>query len=239
MQSLEILVADDNQDLADGLGMILEDEGHRVSVVYRGESAIERARDTSFDAILLDFKFPGIHGMEVLRSIHKQDSRPHIFLMTGFRVEQLLEELFVGRPCSILRPPFVASELLMALQKPKAFVLAVDSAVNSPPLEALLVEADVQVERLSRASDFDPEKSAADVLLLDVEAPMTRGLEVFFDLREIGVSTPALLKLAPALPGSQDDLLRCSRSTGCFFKPFDLEDAIRTIEAQCLQPSSL
>ena len=41
MNQLNILIIDDNRDLADGLGMILEDEGYQVTLAYNGGDGIK------------------------------------------------------------------------------------------------------------------------------------------------------------------------------------------------------
>ncbi len=64
-----MLVVEDNHDAAEALTMLLELFGHRVTAVADGLSAIEAARNDSFDLGLVDIGLPGIDGYEVARRI--------------------------------------------------------------------------------------------------------------------------------------------------------------------------
>jgi PAS domain S-box-containing protein len=67
-----VLVADDNQDAADSLAMILEMAGHDVRVVHDGRSALSVAHSFRPDAVLLDIGMPQLNGYEVARALRKQ-----------------------------------------------------------------------------------------------------------------------------------------------------------------------
>ena len=67
-----VLVADDNQDAADSLAMILEMAGHDVRVVHDGRSALSVAHSFRPDAVLLDIGMPQLSGYEVARALRKQ-----------------------------------------------------------------------------------------------------------------------------------------------------------------------
>jgi CheY-like chemotaxis protein len=66
---LRMLVVEDNHDAGEALTMLLELFGHRVTAVADGLSAIEAARNDSFDLGLVDIGLPGIDGYEVARRI--------------------------------------------------------------------------------------------------------------------------------------------------------------------------
>ena len=89
MTKTSVLIVDDNQDLADGLGMVLEDENYQVSLAYNGTNAIKLFNDGSFDFVFLDVKLPDMNGIEVFQSIIRKDPNATVILMTGYRVEQL------------------------------------------------------------------------------------------------------------------------------------------------------
>ena len=67
-----ILVADDNRDAADSLAMLLEIQGHRVSVAYTGTEALRVAAQTLPHAAILDIGMPDMNGYEVARQIRAQ-----------------------------------------------------------------------------------------------------------------------------------------------------------------------
>lgn len=64
-----ILVVDDNEDCRQALRSFLEASGFRVAEASDGEEAVERARETNPDLILLDIMMPGVDGLEAARRI--------------------------------------------------------------------------------------------------------------------------------------------------------------------------
>ena len=76
----KILVVDDEQVLVKGIKFKLEHEGYQVEVGYDGEEAVERAREGSFDLILLDLMMPKIDGLQACMRIREFSNVPIIML---------------------------------------------------------------------------------------------------------------------------------------------------------------
>lgn len=66
---LHILVVDDNVDAALTLAMLLEMDGHAVTVEHRSQDALARARAAPPDACLLDIGLPDLDGKELARRL--------------------------------------------------------------------------------------------------------------------------------------------------------------------------
>src|SRR6185369_9648513 len=66
-----ILVVEDEPGIALGLEDDLKMEGYDVEVVGEGTTAARRARESSFDLILLDLMLPGKDGFEVCRELRR------------------------------------------------------------------------------------------------------------------------------------------------------------------------
>ena len=85
-----ILVADDNIDAAESMGMMLRLMGNDVRVVRDGQQAIEETAVFRPDLALLDIGMPGLNGYEVARFIRHQRWGEQIVLvaLTGWGQEE-------------------------------------------------------------------------------------------------------------------------------------------------------
>lgn len=67
-----ILVADDNRDAADCLGLMLRALGQDVATAYDGQQALERAEEFEPEVVLLDLGMPRGNGYDVAQAIRKR-----------------------------------------------------------------------------------------------------------------------------------------------------------------------
>jgi DNA-binding response OmpR family regulator len=78
-----ILVVEDEPGIALGLEDDLKMEGYDVELVADGAIASRRAREASFDLILLDVMLPGKDGFEVCRELRRAGLRVPILMLTA------------------------------------------------------------------------------------------------------------------------------------------------------------
>ena len=78
-----ILVVEDEPSIASGLEDDLKLEGYEVEVVSDGETASRRAREQSFDLIILDVMLPHKDGFEVCRELRRAGLRTPVILLTA------------------------------------------------------------------------------------------------------------------------------------------------------------
>jgi DNA-binding response OmpR family regulator len=78
-----ILVVEDEPPLALGLEDDLKLEGYEVEVARDGETASRRAREQSFDLIILDVMLPHKDGFEVCRELRRAGLRMPVILLTA------------------------------------------------------------------------------------------------------------------------------------------------------------
>jgi len=86
----KILVADDNRDAADTMAMLLEISGFEVLVAHTGAQALDKARESNPDAVILDIGMPDMTGYEVARRIRAEPWGKDVFLLaiTGWGQEE-------------------------------------------------------------------------------------------------------------------------------------------------------
>jgi PAS domain S-box-containing protein len=85
-RGLRVLLVDDNADSADGLGILLELQGHEVRVAYDGPTALENARQFRPHVALLDIGMPSMDGYELARRLRATPETKDVLLvaMTGW-----------------------------------------------------------------------------------------------------------------------------------------------------------
>mgnify|MGYP003370439303 CR=1 FL=1 len=76
----EILICDDEREIAELVAHLLEREGFAVCVCTSGAQALERVRHHVPDLVILDIMMPGMDGFEVCRRLRAQSQVPIIFL---------------------------------------------------------------------------------------------------------------------------------------------------------------
>ena len=88
-ENQRVLIADDNRDWADGLAILLADQGYSVRAAYDGRDAIEAAREFQPHIVILDVWMPRMTGFEAGRifSGHPSGTRPVMIAVTGWPEE--------------------------------------------------------------------------------------------------------------------------------------------------------
>jgi PAS domain S-box-containing protein len=121
--SRRVLIADDNQDAAESLGMLLEIEGHEVRVVHDGRAAVAAFTDFKPDVALLDIGMPQLSGYEVARIVREnlQQRSTILIALTGWGQDRDKEQaLAAGFNHHFTKPvePAQINEILRALPLP-------------------------------------------------------------------------------------------------------------------------
>jgi DNA-binding response OmpR family regulator len=83
MNMANLLLVEDNADLAYGLRNNLEIDGHSVDTVETGEAALERVRRRAPDLIVLDLMLPNLDGYQVLRRLRADGHEMPVLILTA------------------------------------------------------------------------------------------------------------------------------------------------------------
>ena len=75
-----VLVVDDEKLIVKGIRFSLEQDGMEVECAYDGEEALEMAKQTEYDIVLLDIMLPKMTGLEVCQQIREFSNMPIIML---------------------------------------------------------------------------------------------------------------------------------------------------------------
>ena len=106
-----ILVVDDDPKIRSVLGRGLRFEGYDVQIAASGQEALQLARDTPFDLVVLDLTMPRMDGLEVCRRLRRGVSIPILMLTARDAVADRIVGLDSGAD-DYLTKPFDFEELL-------------------------------------------------------------------------------------------------------------------------------
>ena len=116
MVTLNILVVEDEIQLADTLSEILRRNKYKVDAVYDGGDGLDYARTGIYDCILLDIMLPVRSGVEVVRILRQEKiSTPVMLLTAKSEVENKINGLDCGAD-DYLTKPFSTGELLARIR---------------------------------------------------------------------------------------------------------------------------
>ena len=117
MQKLNILIVEDGRSQREMLRDFLISEGHRVAEAENGEKAIKTVAGHHFDLILLDYKMPGMDGMEVLKAVKRINHEIDVVIITAYgTIETAVEAIKVGAMDYITKPVEL-EELLLLVER--------------------------------------------------------------------------------------------------------------------------
>ena len=111
-----VLVVDDDQDLAEMLGIVLTGAGIDVEMVGRGDEALEAFRETKPDLVLLDVMLPGIDGVEDCKLIRAESMVPIVMLTARGDTQDVVAGLEAGADDYIVKPFRHPSELVARIR---------------------------------------------------------------------------------------------------------------------------
>ena len=109
---MRILVVEDDVQLAKQVASALTEAGHDAVIVHNGERALDKAKETPFDLIMLDIILPGMDGFDILRHLRSQHMASRVLMLTARgEVKDRVTGLQLGAD-DYLPKPFVMRELV-------------------------------------------------------------------------------------------------------------------------------
>ena len=110
MERPKILLIEDDEDIREGIRILLESEDYRVAEAGNGRDGL-KLLDQDTDLVILDVMLPGKSGLRICEEIRKTSFVPILFLTAKAQESDRLIGLMVGGD-DYLSKPFSYAELL-------------------------------------------------------------------------------------------------------------------------------
>ena len=110
------MVVDDDQDLAEMLGIVLTGAGIDVDLVSRGDEVLDVFRNNPPDLVLLDVMLPGLDGIEVCRLLRAESMVPIVMLSAKGDTHDVVRGLEAGADDYMVKPFKHPSELIARIR---------------------------------------------------------------------------------------------------------------------------
>jgi CheY-like chemotaxis protein len=117
-KSHRILIVDDDADILANLSDILSDVGYETVTACSGPNALEMIDancpqdNAGFDLCLLDFKMPGMNGVELLEKIHAKHPTIPAIMITAYAGDDGGERALDAGTWKVMRKPVDIKQLL-------------------------------------------------------------------------------------------------------------------------------
>ena len=213
---LRVLVADDDRDSCESACEILQSIGMEPEWVLSGEEAVERTEKASkaregYAALILDWKMPGMDGIETAREIRRKIGRElPIIILSAFDWSEVEEQAREAGIQAFIEKPLFRSRLVYALKSVlsreeeqisleqdqmmeadlhgKRVLLVEDNEINREIAGELLAHIGVEVEQAENGREavdkvMSNPPGYFDLVFMDVQMPVMNGYEAARQIR--------------------------------------------------------
>lgn len=231
-----VLIVDDDADTRQNLADILGDLGYRIETAPDGPSALDVIARRPFDIALLDFKMPGMNGLEVYRAIKKQRPETVAIVVSAYTDPVTRKEALDLGVTEVLAKPVDFRHLLGLVERAvgQPLVLVIDDDNDlCLSLWEILRDQGYRVglgSSVQTASDQLRERRY-QVVLVDMRLPDGDGTIVARTVHE--VDPAARTVIITGYRKETDPLVQQAVAEGAdavCYKPFDVPALLRTLE---------
>jgi DNA-binding NtrC family response regulator len=108
---MKILLIDDDEWIRDSLGLYFEGEGCHLLALETAEEGIEALKEQHYDIIMVDYRLPGMDGLEFLRRIQKTQPNALKLLITAYKSEGVVSEALKIGIQDFIEKPFTTKTI--------------------------------------------------------------------------------------------------------------------------------
>jgi len=117
MKKLHVLIVEDGTSQREMLRDFLQREGYVIAEAESGDAALKAVVDGHFDLVLLDFKMPGMNGIEVLRRVKEINPEIDVVMMTAYGTIETAVDAMKAGAVDYITKPIDLEELLLLMDR--------------------------------------------------------------------------------------------------------------------------
>lgn len=240
-----LLIVDDDVDTCNNLTDIFQDMGYHVTVAHDGFSALNLAKDRTFDVALLDLKMPGMDGLTLYREMKKVSSGTVAIIVTAYASHGTQEEALAAGAWKVLAKPVDLARLHQfvneALDQPLVLVVDDDHDLCAN-LWDLLRDCNYRVCLAHNETEARKHLSnrTFQIVLIDMKLPQGDGSSVFRLVRGSNprARTVLITGLRSEMQETITEVLHEGADTVCY-KPFDVPGLLETVRRLSERPAAV
>jgi two-component system response regulator AtoC len=111
-----VLVVDDEKAIRWSLGEALRNEGYEVAEAEDGKTGIKSFKDDPADIVILDLKLPDKSGLDILKTLKKEDPDLPVIMMTAYGEVDTAVEALKGGAYDFMLKPFQLEKMKVAIR---------------------------------------------------------------------------------------------------------------------------
>jgi len=117
MNTMKILVVDDENIVLESCQAIFELEGFEVMLVPSADEAIKAMKNENFALLLIDVKMPKHDGMYLMEKVKEKWPNVPIIVMSGYYTKKTIKEAFQMGATNFIAKPFEPDELVETVRQ--------------------------------------------------------------------------------------------------------------------------
>ena len=114
---MEIMIVDDEPQVAEVLARSLTRQGHHTTVVHSGEEALERLHTLPLDAMFLDVSMPGMNGLDVMAEVKRLKPALAVVVITGHATADEIEDVKRMGAVDVIQKPSALTHYHRAIER--------------------------------------------------------------------------------------------------------------------------
>jgi CheY-like chemotaxis protein len=116
MSKQQMLIVDDNRALRVALKAVFEDD-YELTFAADGQEALREYKQRAPQVVLMDYKMPGLDGLETLEQMRAQQADSRVVLMSAYDERETVTAARLSGATDFVGKPFDVEEIKRVIQK--------------------------------------------------------------------------------------------------------------------------